>query len=188
VGQRAEKSYSFIKDTAVKINSLRPPKSFHKPIFFIILAVLCILAAGKLLSSCSRRQAADISVNKNTALSAPIPLKQKTRAGLAKKTAVSEKEHTTLKMKKEITSGFLLGILAKDKCWISLKVDGRLVFHGMLAKGRFESWKAKDKIELSLGDAAAVELQVNDQRFPKLGRRGQSLRALINKDGLKIGK
>jgi len=189
VGARAEKGRSFIKNAAVKINSLRPPKRFNKLIFFVLLALLVVFTATKLFSLFKTRATLrKISAEKNVISSVSASLKQKARAGVSKKNAVTAKDNAAFKMQKEITSGFLLGLLAKDKCWISLKVDGRLVFHGLLAKGRFESWKAKDKIELSLGDAAAVELQVNDQRFPSLGRRGQSVRVLINKDGLKIGK
>ena len=59
----------------------------------------------------------------------------------------------------------------------------------MLARGRSETWQAKEKVELSLGDAGAVELQVNDQRFANLGRHGQSLKNIvINKEGLKISR
>ena len=90
-------------------------------------------------------------------------------------------------MAKGITQGFTLGLFARDKSWISVKVDGKVVFHGVLARGRSETWSAKEKIELSLGDAGAVELQVNDQRFSNLGRRGQPLKnIIINKEGLKI--
>jgi transcriptional regulator with XRE-family HTH domain len=189
VGTRMERGRAFIKDTAVKINSLRPAKKFNKLIFFVVLAVLVVLALTKLFSLFSNHQGNKPSADKRVVLSAPAPLKQKTRIEAQKKGAVPSKDNTAaFKLQKEITSGFTLGILAKDKCWISLKVDGRLAFHGVLAKGRFESWKAKNKIELSLGDAAAAELQVNDQRFPSLGRRGQSLRVLVNKDGLKISK
>ncbi|MFA4993619.1 MAG: DUF4115 domain-containing protein, partial [Candidatus Omnitrophota bacterium] len=85
--------------------------------------------------------------------------------------------------------GFMLGIFARDKSWVSAKVDGKVVFHGVLGRGRSETWQAKEKIELSLGDAGAIELQVNDQRFTKLGRRGQSLKnIIINKEGLKISR
>ncbi len=191
VGQRTEKERTFIKDAAVKINSLRPPQRFNKLIFFVVLAVVVILAATKLFSLfTARKTPRSMRAEKNVVLSVSASLKQRTPAGVQRKTAASSKDNAVaFKMQKEITSGFTLGILAKNKCWISLKVDGHLVFHGVLAKGRFESWKAKDKIELSLGDAAAVELQVNDQRFPNLGRRGQVLRnILINKEGLKIAR
>jgi hypothetical protein len=59
----------------------------------------------------------------------------------------------------------------------------------VLARGRSETWKAREKVELSLGDAGAIELQVNDQRFANLGRHGQSLKNIvINKEGLKISR
>jgi len=90
---------------------------------------------------------------------------------------------------KEVITGIRLGIRTNENCWISLKVDGKLVFQRVLEKGRFESWQAKNKIELSLGNAGAVELEVNGQVFSNLGRRKQSLKnILITKEGLKIGK
>jgi len=96
---------------------------------------------------------------------------------------------TQTKINKDLISGFTLGIFARGKSWISAKVDGKVVFHGVLARGRSETWQAKEKIELSLGDAGAVELQVNDQRFANLGRHGQSLKnVVINKEGLKISR
>lgn len=89
--------------------------------------------------------------------------------------------------KKETVSGIRLSIRAKENCWVDLKADGRVVFHRVLEKGRFETWQAKDRIELSLGNAGAVELEVNGQRFLNLGRRGQALKGVvITKDGMNI--
>lgn len=82
-----------------------------------------------------------------------------------------------------------LGIHAKEDCWIYLKADGRSVFQGILNKGRRESWKAKEKIELSLGNAGAVELEVNGQVFKNLGRRGQARKNIvITKEGLNFSR
>jgi len=90
---------------------------------------------------------------------------------------------------KEPISGIRLGIRSRENCWISLRVDGKLVFQRVLEKGRFESWQAKNKIELSLGNAGVVELEVNGQLFSNLGRKGQALKnILITKEGLKIGR
>jgi cytoskeletal protein RodZ len=87
---------------------------------------------------------------------------------------------------KEVSPVIRLGVRAKGNCWVSVKVDGKVVFQRTLEKGRFESWQAKDKIELSVGNAAAVELEVNGQLFSNLGRKGQALKnILITKDGLK---
>jgi len=90
-------------------------------------------------------------------------------------------------LKKDEARGIRLGIRAKDHCWVSLKIDGRVVFQRVLEKGRFESWQAKEKIELSLGNAAGVELEVNGQLFSNLGRRGQAIKnIIITREGLNI--
>jgi hypothetical protein len=90
---------------------------------------------------------------------------------------------------KENEFGIRISINAIDDCWIQLKVDGKTVFQNILKKGRFESWQAKEKIELSLGSAGAVQLEVNGKLIPPLGRRGQVLKNIvITKDGLKVGK
>jgi len=108
----------------------------------------------------------------------------------AKSAAVMPKSQTTEIMpQREALSGITLGIRAHENCWVSLKVDGKLVFQRVLQKGRFESWQAKNKIEFSLGNAGVVELEVNGQLFSNLGRKGQALKnILITKEGLKIGR
>jgi cytoskeletal protein RodZ len=89
----------------------------------------------------------------------------------------------------EKVSGIRLGLRTKENCWVYVKVDGKVVFQRTIEKGRFESWQAKEKIELSVGNAAAVELEVNGQLFSNLGRRGQALKnILITKDGLHINR
>jgi hypothetical protein len=88
---------------------------------------------------------------------------------------------------KEVASKIRLGIRTKADCWVSLKVDGRLVNQGILKKGRFESWQAEDKIELSLGNAGVVDLEVNGKLISNLGRKGRPLKnILITKEGLVI--
>lgn len=80
-----------------------------------------------------------------------------------------------------------LDIYAKENCFIQVRADGRVMFQNILKKGRSESWQAKDKIELSLGNAGVVELEVNGKRIPGLGRRGQAIKnILITKEGLSV--
>jgi len=88
---------------------------------------------------------------------------------------------------KYAASEIRLGILARENCWVTLKADGRLIFHGVLRKGKSESWQAKEKIELSLGNAGAVELVVNGERISSLGKRAQARKnILINREGLTV--
>jgi len=175
IGARIEKTSSFIKDASIKLGTLKPLVSLKKIIIFVVIAVIFIFLGINLIKFVSSRpkrsrlEKAKISM----LVSAPRAVATASQA----------------KINKDLTQGFTLGIFARGKSWISAKVDGKVVFHGVLARGRSETWQAKEKIELSLGDAGAVELQVNDQRFANLGRHGQSLKnVIINKEGLKIAR
>jgi len=82
-----------------------------------------------------------------------------------------------------------LGIHAKENCYITLKADGKVLFQGVLKKSRSESWQAKDKFELSLGDAGAVELEINGKVISGLGKKGRAIKNIvITKEGLSIGR
>jgi cytoskeleton protein RodZ len=88
-----------------------------------------------------------------------------------------------------VVSGVQLGIRTREDSFILVKTDGRTIFQGILKKGRFETWQAKDSMNLSIGNAGAVELEVNGKIISDLGRRGQSIKNItITKDGLKIGR
>lgn len=82
-----------------------------------------------------------------------------------------------------------LVIRAKEDCWVNLKADGKVVFRSLLRKGRFENFTFKNKGELTLGNAGAVELEINGKFIPNLGRRGQVLKNIvISRKGLEIGR
>lgn len=88
-----------------------------------------------------------------------------------------------------VASGIRFVIQAREDCWVSLKVDGHVVFQRILKKGRLESWQAKERINLSLGNAAVVTLEVNGKTFSNLGRKGQSLKNIvITREGITIGR
>lgn len=82
-----------------------------------------------------------------------------------------------------------VNIMAKEDCFIQVKADGHTLFKSTLKKGRMATWPAKDKIELMVSNAAAVELEVNGRLFSNLGKRGQVLKnVVIDKEGLRIPK
>lgn len=181
IGSRIEKPISLIKDASVKLRVIKPFFNLKK--IALAAAVLIVVIAGfnlvKLIFARPSLARARLEKTKVAMPAAPP-------AATSAKTVLAA---TQSKTGKELAQGFAVGIFAHGKSWISAKVDGKVVFHGALAKGRSETWQAREKVELSLGDAGAVELQVNDQRFANLGRRGQSLKnVVINKDGLKISR
>jgi transcriptional regulator with XRE-family HTH domain len=114
----------------------------------------------------------------------------KSQPKVSVKPVVKSQSSEVVTKKDDSELGIRIGIHALDDCWIQAKVDSRIIFQNVLKKGRFESWTAKDKIELSLGSAGAVQLEVNGKLIPPLGRKGQVLKNIVitKKEGLKIGK
>ena len=83
---------------------------------------------------------------------------------------------------KEVT----LAIRAQDDSFITLKVDGKIVYQRMMYKGKAETWSAKNKIEFSVGNAGGLSLEVNGKPILPLGKKGQQIKnILINSEGLK---
>lgn len=83
----------------------------------------------------------------------------------------------------------VLVIRAKDKCWLVVRVDGKVVFQSMLRKGSAETWQANDKIELTVGNAGNIELELNGKLLQKIGRPGQSLKhVVLTRSGLSVQK
>ena len=84
---------------------------------------------------------------------------------------------------KEVT----LAIRAQDDSFITLKVDGKIVYQRMMYKGKAETWSAKNKIEFSVGNAGGLSLEVNGKPILPLGKKGQQIKnILINSEGLKV--
>lgn len=80
-----------------------------------------------------------------------------------------------------------LSVLVKEDSWVKVKVDGRTVFQNVLKRGKTETWQAKKKLELSLGNAGATELEINGKIISGLGRRGQVIKSIvITEEGLQI--
>jgi cytoskeletal protein RodZ len=81
----------------------------------------------------------------------------------------------------------VLTVKAKKKNWSQVKMDGKIVFQGVLAKGSAETWSANERFELWLGDAGAVQLEFNGKIFDKIGRPGQILKhVVLTRSGLSI--
>jgi len=191
-----EKPVSFLKSASVKLSSFR---GINKKNIFIILFILFFLISlfnlGKLISS---KRSLKPRKAKLSSIIAEKAGKEKFEAAKLEKTQKiktttipKDKEQSpgaVAPKSKETPAGIRLDIRAKENCWVHLKVDGEVIFHAILKKGKTESWQAKDKIELSLGNAGVIDLELNGKPIPPLGRRGQALKnILITKDeGLKV--
>lgn len=69
-----------------------------------------------------------------------------------------------------------------DVCWLAVTVDGKQVFEGMVEQGKELSWKGNDKVEITAGNAGAMELTWNGKSIGKLGNKGQVVERVMTKD------
>lgn len=175
--RQEEKRDSFFKASPLRSASLRinPEK-----IKAAVIAVLIIVFIWVALFGLGRV----ISLRRHKALS------RKPRAAVVNPAPKAEKKVEKIKIDAEAPAVFSvlrLGIRTREDCWVQLKLDGKIIFQNILKKGRSESWQAKEKIELSLGNAAGVDLEVNGKLISNLGKKGQALKnIMITKDGLMV--
>lgn len=182
---------SFIKNASSKIKAFRPSKEVVKIILIILSAIIAVMILFSLVKIVSASVSGFFAQRKAAALmkhkEPPKKIVKTQKPKVEAKPVVKEQGSVATKETKVATvSGIKLGILVRENCWISLKVDGKLLLQRVLEKGRMETWQAKEKIELSVGNAGVVELDVNGQHFTNLGRKGQSRKnIIITKDGLR---
>jgi len=185
-----KKESSFLDSKPVKLHALDLWK-YLKIILFVLIGAavlwLAFFSLGKFLAS---RKASP------TAAKVPVKtaaIKKETKKTAAKQPAVKavasapKIQEIPLKPSKDSVSLIRLTVRTREDCFVHVKSDGKVVFHQTLVKGRPESFDAKERIELSIGNAAAVDLDVNGKSFAKLGRRGEPIKNItITKEGITI--
>lgn len=174
-GEKKDKPGPLFKNTAEKIVPFSP-KIKLKTVFLFIAAVICVFlfySLGKSISS--KLKSKRLLQKKDIPVAAVAKVENKAKE--------KNKSEGT-----QINPAFIrLGIRTKDASWISVKADAKVIFQGILKKGRYETWQAKDKIEFSLGNAGAVVLEVNGKVISSVGRNGQTIKNItITKDGLEV--
>lgn len=90
----------------------------------------------------------------------------------------------------EINSGELTAFLKVNRnCFVRVKVDGKLLFEGILNKGTIETWKGKEEIEFKISDGSAVHLEVNGKAIPALTSMRKPIKSLkITPSGISVDK
>ena len=167
---------SFLRNVGMKMHSLKPNKNIRKIIIVSLVILVFLVVLFRIIGCIS-------SGRKHVVAAAPLP----PRINQAKKQEVAQPV-TGSNIPKEATGGIRLVVSARENCLVFVKADGKVVFHRVLERGRSNNWKAKERIDLSLGNASAVEIVVNGQRFKDLGRKGQPLKNIVitEKEGLSI--
>jgi cytoskeletal protein RodZ len=71
--------------------------------------------------------------------------------------------------------GVEVGVRITDRSWLRVVADGAstAVYEGVLEAGATMSWKARDRIDMRVGNAGGVEVTVNGMSQGKLGASGE---------------
>jgi cytoskeleton protein RodZ len=79
---------------------------------------------------------------------------------------------------------FQLYIVAHQRAWMQVKTDNKIAFTGRVAPGSDYTYSANKQIELTTGNAAALEVYFNQNNLGSLGLTGQVVSLVFNKDGI----
>jgi cytoskeletal protein RodZ len=93
----------------------------------------------------------------------------------------------------ETSDALVLTMTAQQDCWVEVRADGATVINRVLAEGESQTLEARGEIVLSVGNAGALSIRVNDRPALPLGRSGevrknivitrQNLPSLVEQDG-----
>jgi len=68
------------------------------------------------------------------------------------------------------------------RCWTQVTADGKTIYEGTAEKGQTFTWKGKDRVVVTAGNAGAVELTWNGKEQGKLGQDGDVVEKRFTKD------
>jgi cytoskeletal protein RodZ len=71
-----------------------------------------------------------------------------------------------------------VSLTAKKDTFIRVKVDGRILFEGVLKKGLSDTWKGRKEIEFRISDGSTVYLEVNGKALPALTAVHKQIKSL----------
>jgi cytoskeletal protein RodZ len=189
-GTDPAKNNSILNARPIQMGGFKPGNKLKMAvILFIVFTVvsLALFSLGKLIASHKSYPALKSQKSVTKASQIKKEVKKPAQQAAKVQAAVVKPVEIPLKPRKDLLSEIRLVIRARENCFVHLKIDGKVVFHQELERGRPEIWTGKNRMELSIGNAGAVELEVNGQPFSKLGRRGESVKGiLITREGLTI--
>lgn len=73
----------------------------------------------------------------------------------------------------------VLALTAEQACWVEARADGATVLSRVLAEGETQTLSARGEIVLSVGNAGALSVRVNDRPALPLGRSGEVRRNIV---------
>lgn len=86
----------------------------------------------------------------------------------------------------EMTSEIKLKAVALDRCWLKVSMDDEEDREYLLAEGDVIRWSASRKVRIKAGNAAGIDIFVNDQSLGNLGSKGEVISIGITPEGVQM--
>ncbi|MBU1147694.1 MAG: DUF4115 domain-containing protein [Candidatus Omnitrophica bacterium] len=84
----------------------------------------------------------------------------------------------------EVAEGFTVELTARYNTWIQVTKGKELLFRGILKKGDSDTWEAKTRIDMEIGNAGGVTLRFNGKDLGTPGKKGEKKTLTITKEGI----
>jgi len=145
----------------------RVESSHHRQTLLMgIIAVLVIAAGAYFLfgsddETASKQPQTKVTTQAKTTTSSSSQQQQQQQA--AAKPVEEKKQYTDVQVSAKFS----------ERCWVSVKADGKTIFEGTIDEGTSKDWKAEKELKITAGNAGAVELTYNGENKGILGGEGE---------------
>lgn len=158
---RQEKPRVSVSDFESRVES-----SHHRQTLVMGIIAVFVIAAGAYFlfgsddETASKQPQTKVTTQAKKPATTSAPQKQQEAAA---KPAEEKKQYTDVQVSAKFS----------ERCWVSVKADGKTIFEGTIDEGTSKDWKAEKELKITAGNAGAVELTYNGENKGVLGGEGE---------------
>ena len=98
------------------------------------------------------------------------------------KTQTQQGQKQTEAAPKPAADGVEMKLSFTDRCWTEVVVDGKTEFEGTAEKGKVLTFKGKDMVRITAGNAGALNYSLNGKDMGAIGQKGEVVEKTFNKE------
>lgn len=147
----------------------RVESSHHRQTLLMGIIVVLVIAAGAYFlfgsddETASKQPQTKVTTQAKTTTSSSSSQQQQQQQQAAAKPVEEKKQYTDVQVSAKFS----------ERCWVSVKADGKTIFEGTIDEGTSKDWKAEKELKITAGNAGAVELTYNGENKGILGGEGE---------------
>jgi len=158
----------------ISILQLRP---YHLYFLYLLLVILSVNLLPYVISSSyllgrekgitnSEKQQYQAENDSNLSAS-PSPENTKTEQKSSARTTTEKLDQKNQKQP------VVLSVIVKEESWVSIEIDGKIAFEGILTQGTQKTWSAQKQLVFLAGNAGGILIPINNGQNMQLGNLGE---------------